>query len=82
MRVVLCLTFSTCGLPTIVNFSLGIRTPWAAYRRVAAGPAADLVVHRVRRVVRRRLVGVAVSQIDVGEVLKANQRPLPEEALT
>ena len=29
-------------LPTIVNFSLGIRTPWAAYRRVAAGPAAKI----------------------------------------
>ncbi len=34
----------------------------------------DLVIHRVRRVVRRRLVGVAVAQVDMGEVLKAHQR--------
>ena len=36
----------------------------------------DLVIHRMRRVVGGRLVGVTVAQIDVGQVLEANQRPI------
>ena len=69
-------TFSTCGRPTISNFSAGMRTPCAAYRRWPPARRRNLVVHRVRRVVRRRLVGVPVTEIDVGELLDSDERPV------
>ena len=68
-------TSSTWGRPTIRNFSAGIRTPCVGVAPDRGGSGGeDLVVHRVGRVVRGRLVGVAVAEVDVPELGVADQR--------